>query len=572
MSSFPNDDVTMNLGSIEWRVKKSHASSLARELLPGIQDLTPGPHVRRIKDNNVRTVHAVTDLPELPFVIVKRYKVPDVATRIKNRLEGTKAQQEWEGAHSLLQRGVPTCRPLALGQSRGKEDNSSYVVMEGLSNTVTVVSQLRKLAYREKEENAVTKKRTRLLKHLAAITRILLETGVYHRDYHTGNVLARYGNNGDLSLFMIDLHSVRCPFRFFRFLQRRLLAKLYLDLENFTSEAERRIFLRDCYDVSQVRYLSELQRMFNQITARTQRLERRRILSRTRRCVVRSTRYWHEKTSSGRIYHRRSVEADAVLAAIEKHHRVREDSNSPNILKTSVSGRTVVTKVPLAIKEDDARETIVCVKEHRPIRLKDRLLSVFRNRGMGEWYAISGFIVRGVETPEALALVEKKDGWLRTTSYVLTRFLVDHQELDQFLDHAFQPGGKCSDRSDRRLILKTVAHIMAYLHENNVYHPDFKASNALIALSPENRSAPHIALIDLTGVFLWRRVTRSRALKNLAQLDWSLPYSVSRADRLRFLLLYREARGITQDLRVHVGEIFIAGRNKINYWRKETPD
>jgi hypothetical protein len=70
-------------------------------------------------------------------------------------------------------------------------------------------------------------------------------------------------------------------------------------------------------------------------------------------------------------------------------------------------------------------------------------------------------------------------------------------------------------------------------------------------------------------------VDRKRRLKNLAQLDTSIPYSVSRTDRLRFLVLYRETlrgTGSSDDSRLplhdHARSVLRAGEGRVNYRRE----
>lgn len=562
------------VSDLDWTLTTPYAESLRAHLLEDAPHLAAGPDVRQIKDNNVRAVFAVEGRGDLPFLIVKRYKSPDLLSKIKNRLVGTKAEQEWRGARELLKRAIPSCRAYALGLPRGKTPSSStvrasYVILEGLHDTVTVVSQLRALAPQpDTTPSADAEPRTKrieLLSSLADLTKRMLQRGIYHRDFHTGNVLLRAKGGGAApQLFLIDLHSVACPKHFFGFQKRRLLAKLFLDLENFTLEPERRTFLHECFDDHDRPNPGDLDRLFLRITRRTESLRRRRLKSRTRRCVVKSSRFWNERDGDETLYYLRSVAPQTIRKAIDEHRRLLE-TESPQVLKRSGSGRTFVTRV-LVPSEGSESELSVCVKEHRPSSSGATWHGLFTSRGMAEWYASSGFRVRGIPTPEAIALLERNPGWFRKHSYVLTRFEAATEELDAFLNRTFALPTVEFSRARRVTILERVAAAVSQLHRLGVYHNDLKAKNALI--DPSSQPEPRVLFLDLTGVRLWRRLHDKRKIKNLAQLDQSLPYAVSRGDRLRFLRMYRRELGLSGSLADHAREVLKAGEKRTNYWRR----
>jgi hypothetical protein len=572
-------------------VGSDEAEALSREILPGVPDLAPGPGVHVIKDNNVRAVFSLDAVANLPSLIVKRYKLPDASSRLKRLFVGTKALQEWRGSQAVLARGIPTCRAYALGEPRGGEarSGSSYVVLEKLEDTVPVVSLLRELLplvetelrrsspdrlgtiedetrARVARDPLARKKRSRLLTLLAGLTRKILESGLHHKDFHTGNVLARILPGGDLRVWLVDLHSVQTrPLPGHRV---RMLAKLFLDLESFTTEWERRRFLRDCFDIEALPYKRDLERLHVRVTRKTASLRARRQRSRTRRCVVRSSRYWSEETEAGLMYHLRAVPPARVEEALSTHAALLAGAGaSGEVLKRSGSERTLVTRVRMAGSSPDERLDL-CVKEHHPRGLMDRLRSLLSSRGRDEWMASSAFRVLGLPTPEGVALVERPRGG---ASFFVARFAEGSLELDAWLETAFSRSGEASDRRRRLTVLETTAQLLARLHRLSVYHNDLKARNVLV--HPEDPT--RLLLIDLAGVRPWRRVDRKRRLKNLAQLDTSIPYSVSRTDRLRFLVLYRETlrgTGSSDDSRLplhdHARSVLRAGEGRVNYRRE----
>jgi hypothetical protein len=89
-----------------------------------------------------------------------------------------------------------------------------------------------------------------------------------------------------------------------------------------------------------------------------------------------------------------------------------------------------------------------------------------------------------------------------------------------------------------REISDALADLAARLHRKGVWHGDWKACNFLLEEKGRRVAFP---LLDTDRLRFRRTISRARRLRNLAQLDASLPKVVSRAERLRWFRRY--ARG-----------------------------
>ena len=119
------------------------------------------------------------------------------------------------------------------------------------------------------------------------------------------------------------------------------------------------------------------------------------------------------------------------------------------------------------------------------------------------------------------------------------------QTLSQWIDAAF---GTASGAT-REELADAVAHLLARLHRRGIYHADLKTGN--ICWTPGARPR----LIDYARVRFGRNVRRRRRIKNLAQVNASVPDLVPAEFRERTLQVYLEAtqaRAQAQPIRAQV--------------------
>lgn len=105
----------------------------------------------------------------------------------------------------------------------------------------------------------------------------------------------------------------------------------------------------------------------------------------------------------------------------------------------------------------------------------------------------------------------------------------DGVRLDRFL-------GSLRERGVRvRVLIAPLASTLSRMHRSGVFHRDLNAANILVR---PRREGLETIFLDLEDVRFQRRVSQGQMAVNLAQLDASVPDSVGKFSRLRFLCLY----------------------------------
>jgi tRNA A-37 threonylcarbamoyl transferase component Bud32 len=164
---------------------------------------------------------------------------------------------------------------------------------------------------------------------------------------------------------------------------------------------------------------------------------------------------------------------------------------------------------------------------------RDRWYEYLRGRrrspGQREYENLVGLRAAGLPVPEAL-------GWYACgqESLVVMAFVPHGETLRQHLDGASQ--------ADLRRWVERLAPLVARLHAQGWYHRDLYLEHLVLAGS---EAQPELMLLDL-GRARCERQPRARWLhKDLGALLHSAPAELGLRARLRGLVLYGRARGIT---------------------------
>lgn len=141
--------------------------------------------------------------------VVKQFRHLGSRERLKRRLQGSKAAKSWRVAHALLNAGLLTPEPLLLVESE-REEGPAFYVCRHLSDVLEARYLLRAAnAGREREEFPGVDY-PRFLEELGRMARRLHDAGFWHRDFSSGNILLRTGEDGaPTALYLIDLNRTR---------------------------------------------------------------------------------------------------------------------------------------------------------------------------------------------------------------------------------------------------------------------------------------------------------------------------------------------------------------------------
>lgn len=160
-----------------------------------------------------------------------------------------------------------------------------------------------------------------------------------------------------------------------------------------------------------------------------------------------------------------------------------------------------------------------------------------RPRVKAEWQNLKLFAKWGIPTAPIVAhgLQRKAGAFVRGA--LVTR------ELENTLDLAAianRQDPRLADRSWVQIISKQLAKSTRTMHEHHFTHNDLKWRNLLV-----NEKAELFFIDCPTGSFWWGALLRYRIIKDLACLDKVAKRVLSRTQRLRFYLQYRECNRLS---------------------------
>ncbi|MFH0946037.1 MAG: lipopolysaccharide kinase InaA family protein, partial [Planctomycetota bacterium] len=388
---------------------------------------------RIIKRNPRRTVF---ELPS-PFgpLIVKHFRVAGLADALKGLLGRDRARTEWNVARALREAGLPAPEPLVVSARRGAV-GFTLLAVRAIPDAVPLGGFLEARFCpgdgRGEEKRPWVRAAVRLLSRLH-------EAGFEHRDYHGGNLLVSGEGDPESSLTVIDLHRVRIGVRVGTGRRISALADLLHTLRFSLDPEETRFALHE--------YLAAAGERTARMAAWERRLncallerERRRIQSRTKRCVRESSLFEPVRLGGVRGYKRRDVRLEELFAAVESARQALQ-IGGPDV-------RSLARRSSVAVADCGARRVAVKLYEQDGFRRGARG-RLGKGRAGKAYVAAHGLKVRGVPVPEVVA-------WLRTPDRAFC-VMEEVQEAQPLSVQSFRllPGeelGSVADQADQAVL------------------------------------------------------------------------------------------------------------------------
>lgn len=142
-----------------------------------------------------------------------------------------------------------------------------------------------------------------------------------------------------------------------------------------------------------------------------------------------------------------------------------------------------------------------------------------------------------VHTAQPLAAFEYRRWNNLGTSYYLSEEVRDSQSIDAFWAYTHTPRTRRESLRERNQVLRAIASLFYQLHSSGIYHPDLKGANILL----RKQGADHwqCLLVDVIGISKTRRISWTRRIKNLSQLERTFGRHLN--DRERIYLVKRYA-------------------------------
>lgn len=274
---------------------------------------------------------------------------------------------------------------------------------------------------------------------------------------------------------------------------------------------------------------------------------------RTYRCLRKGPLFTRERAGGFRIFRRRGIASADLLALVDMHRRaVAGEANACQVRKAAT--RTQISVCP----GPGGRRFLV--KAFLRNSAYDRLKDLVRpcGRARDAWIAHRGFCVRGVPTPEAVALLETTSKLSGRPDYVIMEALDVVGDLRQIvfgmMPDGSQRDGPALGPQERRELPPAIADLFCLLAERQVRHRDMKPSNILIT---RDASGLRLWLVDLERAQFDWRWRREHWIHHLAQCNAGLPANVTILERMRCLRRCGQGRWTPQE-RLHIAREILA--------------
>ncbi|MCP4266880.1 MAG: hypothetical protein GY777_15145 [Candidatus Brocadiaceae bacterium] len=505
----------------------------------GIDDLRTGlngKHYNLIKENNVRSVISMptSDISE-NGIYIKYFKRKGYFNYVKYLLVPTRTSTEWKVGNALLRENIRTALPLAIAEKTTYNlQDTSLLVTEAITNSVMFhdfchANYTGTLLTDKEEEKKV------LLQKLALFMRDIHDKGFCHYDFHAGNILIKFKNKHsksiqDCNLYVIDLHSVKImkqlPIR------KRLLnfAQIFNSLSLILKNSDKLDLVRT-YGTNALGINGDEYMLVKQVE--TQSLKRLKIRHRSRRkrCLkVRSSVFTNKRLSGMKMFYRKCYDTGFFQELIKKHSSTLANDDKALILKRDL--KTALTRSPF---KDNTIQSVV-IKQYVSKSGLRIIKNIFRrSAGKRAWVAGNGLRVYGFDTPEPMALLEKKIFGINTDSYLIMENVQGSIEMDRYILKNFhdQTSIKCFIKKNNFII--NLAKTIGRMHNHNIFHHDLKTCNIMVK---EKVEAFDFIFLDFDKVSFEKNITIRNRLNNLKEINNSTPRLISLTDRLRFLKEY----------------------------------
>jgi hypothetical protein len=421
--------------------------------------------------------------------------------RERLRWQRSGAASEYRNLRRVRAAGIPAVEPLALAERNVGLRRGALLVTRAAPGATPVVEALRSLDAPAQQA---------LLAAAAALARRLHEAQLWHRDFHVGNLL----RTGSGELLLVDLQKlIALPFPLPPALRARDLVWLVSDGRLGRAASPREI--AGAY-LAAAPGGPEHERFAALLAHASTRAARARLTSRERRCVLASTGFRIESRGARRVLRRADVTTSAALEAAAQAR-----GGAPLRIPAFHGGPPPGPSPAPFERGQGAAEADAPASGPACLRSFSAGLGVteplaLAHPGLRAWRLAHALLLRGLDTPAPLALVESWRFGAVSRSLLITRCVDDAVELAKGL-----AGDAARARATGAELARLHAHgaelARAALHVAS-------AARTLVALAPE-------------GARIHAELSPARAERDLDRIARTL----APAERDAFVAGYRDA-------------------------------
>lgn len=456
------------------------------------------------------------------FFYIKQYTTKNFPEGVKSLFSLSKAYREWTHSHWLQKNHVLTAEPVAVGEKRRFGIlKDCYIISKNIPNSTTVKAFLSTIL----QSSTAALQKKMFLNDLISYIKKVHDLGIFHGELHAENVLVDTRNPA--SFYLLDVG--------------RALFKKPPPLSFRMNELSR--FLYSIMDTCTTEELTGLIHTYTNhllspkngeifcktVLKKIYKTKKRFWQSRTRKCL-KTNNVFTVTTYAGYKVNMRNEWDVSVLAALIDRHLISFKERPEMVVKSSA--KTSITRIPASHEGVKS----VCIKEYRyPSALKRFFYSIRSSPARRAWLAAHGLIAANFLTPKPIALFEEKRFARIKKSFIVMEDISPCLPCNQYVSERFRdPYNKTMPEKKKRFISR-LARSFRHLHDSGTYHRDLKANNIMMLEVPDTWN---LFYLDLDRVSFQKKITIRKKVKNLAQLNASIPHCITYTDRLRFYKAY----------------------------------
>ncbi len=191
----------------KWKVRREYIDCFNKNTIERIVGFDEGVSESRLfKDNDARCLFLERiEGPRNKQIYVKKYKSPKkFPDKIRFLVSKSRALRDWRTVSRIKAKSISTVIPAAVGEKRRfgflKESFFITLALEDVEPISHLLKNIDKLAVREKKD---------LITAVALFARKVHAAGIFHRDFHCGNILIRRLSGQPPRLYLVDYHRAR---------------------------------------------------------------------------------------------------------------------------------------------------------------------------------------------------------------------------------------------------------------------------------------------------------------------------------------------------------------------------
>jgi len=318
----------------------------------------------------------------------------------------------------------------------------------------------------------------------------LLSRGFYFSDMHLGNIVL--DDNG--SPYLLDAYEVKeC-----RVIRRRHIISLFAQVLAVYDVADEEIKNA----LVSVTGHHQIETLLEEIRTKALHSRRRYVKKLVNRCLSPGifTREIRTKDARAYVFAGRDIDLEDLL----RRHQ-ENIARKTKVLK--LQNKTQLTEV------GDC-----CIKTYRPPR------PLCPEYALRSWKGLLTLYFNGIGVADPVAV-----GLFSDRSSVLVTGMLHYPDLDCFFHSAFRD----LSFGDKAELVSSFGEMIGSMHALNIYHADLKACNIKI-----DTEELRFSLLDTDRIKQGRPIRYAKRLKNLVQINTSVPVHISSSMRMRFLRSY----------------------------------